>query len=165
VIRGINVLFSGLQEHVGQERVHQFVRAIEALLLPDTGKTKKQFVSRCQTFASPGPDTVSVLQEAFDMRSDTEHLQDWNRAVLAHPVARREDVCLQRTRQMEQLACGAYSRLLQNAALWAYFHSDADIADFWKLPEDHRRAAWGPPLDISAEPLCSKYHPIGRAME
>jgi hypothetical protein len=164
LIRGLNVLFSGLQEHFGQERVHQFVRSIEALILPDTGKTKKQFVNRCQTFSRPGADTESVLGEAFDMRSDTEHLKDWNRAVQTHSAAEREDVCLQRTRQMEQLACFAYSRLLQNAVLREHFRTDATIAAFWQLPDNNKLATWGSALDINAEPRCAKYHSTGRAI-
>ncbi len=57
VVRGLNVLFKGLQEKVGQHRIHQFVRSLEALIFPDIGRTKKQFVHRCQIFASPGTTT------------------------------------------------------------------------------------------------------------
>jgi hypothetical protein len=74
-ILGLNVLFSGLRE-TGQERLYQLVRSLEALILPDTGKTKKQFIHRCQTFVTPGASAQLALQEIFDMRSDTEHLQD-----------------------------------------------------------------------------------------
>lgn len=38
-------------EKTGQDRLHQVVRSLEALLLPDIGKTRKQFVQRCHTFA------------------------------------------------------------------------------------------------------------------
>jgi hypothetical protein len=43
LIRGLNVLFAGLRES-GQGRLHQLVRSLEALVLPDTGKTRNQFV-------------------------------------------------------------------------------------------------------------------------
>ena len=164
LIRGLNVLFSGLQEFHGEERAHQFVRSIEALVLPDTGKTRKQFVHRAETFCQSGRNAQSALQEAFDMRSDTEHLQDWNRAVQAYPASEREDVCLQRTRQMEQLACFAYSRLLTNPQIREHFRTDSAIADFWRLTENARRAAWGSEIDITAELRHSQYHSIGRAL-
>jgi hypothetical protein len=83
--RGMNTLFKGLKERDGQDRHHQFVRSIEGLILPDTGQTKRQFVRRCQTFAGNSNATLDILREAFDMRSDTEHLQDWERAVRHHP--------------------------------------------------------------------------------
>ncbi len=38
VMRGFNTLFKGLKE-TGQDRMHQFVRSLEALILPDIGKT------------------------------------------------------------------------------------------------------------------------------
>lgn len=163
VILGLNVLFSGLRE-TGQERLHQVVRSLEALILPDTGKTKKQFIHRCQTFVTPGAPAQQALQEVFDMRSDTEHLQDWNRAVQTYPVAEREDVCWQRTRQAERLACFAYSRVLLDATVQAHFRTDDTLEQFWKLPDDQRRAIWGKPLDITKEPRHTKYDQWGRAV-
>ena len=163
VILGLNVLFSGLRE-TGQERLHQLVRSLEALILPDTGKTKGQFVHRCQTFALSGNAAQLALQEIFDMRSDTEHLQDWNRAVQTYPVAEREDVCWQRTRQAELLACVAYSRVLTDATVQTHFRTDDTAAQFWKLPDDKRRAIWGKPLDITKEPRHAQYDGWGRAV-
>lgn len=80
VMRALNVLFKDLQE-TRQERIHQLVRATEALILPTSGKTKTQLAHRCQPFAQAGSDRESALKEAFDLRSDTEYLQDWNRSV------------------------------------------------------------------------------------
>jgi hypothetical protein len=152
VIRGLNTLFSGLKE-TGQGRLHQFVRSLEALILPDIGSTKNQFAHRCQTFARAGNDTRALLLEAFDMRSDTEHLHEWDRAVQGYAADQREDVCWQRTRQIEQLACDAYARLLRDAALREHFRTEAAISAFWKLPDDKRQLQWGKPCDISLEPL------------
>jgi hypothetical protein len=163
VIRGLNVLFSGLRE-TGQERLHQLVRSLEALILPDTGKTKNQFVHRCQTFALSGAGAQLALQEIFDMRSDTEHLQEWNRTMQNYPAAEREDVCWQRTRQAERLACFAYLRMLLDAAVQAHFRTDDTLAQFWKLPDDKRRAIWGKPVDIAKEPRHTSYDQWGRAV-
>lgn len=162
VIRGLNTLFDGLKQS-GPDRLHQFVRSLEALLLPDIGKTKTQFAHRCQTFARAGKDTRSLLQEAFDMRSDTEHLHPWDEAVQNYPADQREDVCWQRTRQIEHLACDAYSRVLRHASFREHFRTDATIAAFWGLPDDQRRALWGSPLNIAQEPLIKKYDGLGRA--
>lgn len=157
VMSGLNTLSKGLKE-TGPDRLHQFVRSLEALILPDIGCTKRQFVHRCQTFARASDDTRALLQEAFDMRSDTEHLNPWDEAV------RTEDVCWQRTRQIEHLACDAYSRVLRNVALMDQFRTEATIAAFWRLPDDQKLALWGKPLDIAQEPLVQKYHQSGRAI-
>ncbi len=163
VIRGLNTLFNGLKE-TGQDRLHQFVRSLEALILPDIGSTKKQFTHRCQTFTRAGNDTQALLQEAFDMRSDAEHLHPWDEAVQNYPVDQREDVCWHRTRQIEHLACDAYSRVLRDAALREHFRTDGAIAAFWKLPDDQRRSLWGKPLDIVREPLVQMYDQWERAV-
>ncbi|MCW5977763.1 MAG: hypothetical protein KIT09_06780 [Bryobacteraceae bacterium] len=162
VIRGLNTLFKGLRE-TGQDRLHQFVRSLEALIVPDIGQTQTQFAHRCQTFARAGDDTRTLLLEAFKMRSDTEHLHPWDKTVQNYPPDQREDVCWRRTRQIEHLACDAYSRLLRDASIRRHFQTDATIAAFWKLPDDQRRAQWGKPLDIAREPLIHLYDQWGRA--
>jgi hypothetical protein len=162
-IRGLNTLFKGLKE-IGQDRLHQFVRSLEALILPDIGKTEKQFAHRCQTFARASDDTRDLLLEAFAMRSDTEHLHSWDEAVQNYPVDQREDVCWQRTRQIEHLACDAYSRLLRDAVLREHFRTDAATAAFWKMPDHQRHALWSKPLDITQEPLVQNYNGWGRAI-
>ena len=152
IIRGIITLFKGKEEQVGQDRLHQFVRSLEALILPEQGKTRKQFVDRCQTFARAGVDTKNLLLEAFDMRSATEHLNPWDEAVRQrYPLGKREAVCLQRTRQIERLACDAYSRLLRNPALREHFRTDDAIAKFWNLPDSQRCELWGTPLNVAKE--------------
>ena len=160
VIRGLHTLLKGLRE-TGQDRLHQFVRSLEALTLPKIGSTKNQFAHRCQTFAG---DTRALLLEAYEIRSDTEHLNPWDKAVEnKYPPDKREDVCWQRTRQIEHLACDAYSRLLRDPALRKHFRTEDTIAAFWKLPDDQRRGLWGTPLDIAQEPFVQEYDQWGRA--
>jgi hypothetical protein len=156
VIRGLNVLFNGLKE-TGQDRLHQFVRSLEALILPDVGKTKQQFTHRCQTFAKAGDEARLLLREAFDMRSDTEHLNDWNQAVKNYPPGEQEDVCWHRTRQVEWLACSAYARILQSVPLRGHFETEASMRMFWKLSDDKRRGIWGAPIDLAAEHRFADY--------
>ena len=66
-IRGVNILFNELQQQPGQDRLHQFVRSLEALILPDVGNTKHQFAHRCQTFARGCADTRATLLESLDI--------------------------------------------------------------------------------------------------
>ena len=158
VIRGLNTLFKGLKEKTGQDRLHQFVRSLEALILPKIGKTKDQFVHRCQTFARACDDTRTLLLEAFEMRSDTEHLNPWDNSLKNKYLPnKREDVCWHRTRQIEHLACDAYSRLFRDPALRKHFRTKDAITAFWKLPDGQRRGFWGTPLDIAQEPFVQEF--------
>jgi hypothetical protein len=164
-MQGLKVLKDGLLQQVGQERIHQFVRSLEALILPTSGSTKRQFAHRCQTFVVAGSQSQTVLEEAFDMRSDTEHLQDWNRALRSYPVPEREDIAHQRTRQMERLATFAYARILSDRDLWKHFQDDAAQQAFWEMSENPRRTTWGNQLDISAIPMVREYDSRGRALQ
>jgi hypothetical protein len=161
VIRGLKVLFDGLRQ-TGQDRLHQLVRSLEALVLPDIGSTKSQFVHRCQTFAKAGGDTKLILQEAFDMRSDTEHLQDWERAVQYYPPSEQEDVCWQRTRQIEKLTCFVYSHLLLDATIRKHCRTDDTIASFWKLPDDKQRCLWGEGSRHNCGAASYQIRPVGK---
>ena len=86
VIRGLNTLFKGLKEETGEDRLHQFVRSLEALILPKINATTRQFAHRCQTFARASNDTHNLLLEAYAMRSATEHLNPWDTAVQSLPA-------------------------------------------------------------------------------
>ena len=146
--KGLNVLLEGLQEHFGQERLHAFVRALEALILPAIGKTKRQFVSRCETFALPSAALRGCLAESFDMRSGVEHMNDPDTSLSSYPVDQHEAIALRRVRQTESLARVAYSRLLSNPGLRERFRTDTEISTFWKLPPDERQGLWGDQLDL-----------------
>jgi hypothetical protein len=163
-MRGLNALLNGLQQQHGQDRLHQFVRALEALILPAKGNTTHDFLHRCQTFARACSDTRTLLLEAYSMRSDTEHMHHWDEAMQDYPADQRDDVCCQRTRQIEHLTCDAYSRLLHGAALRDHFRTDDTTRAFWQMRDDQRRTLWGTPLDITQEPLVRNYNQFGRAV-
>src|ERR1700741_2839267 len=92
--RGLHYLLNGLREASGQDRLHHFVRALEALILPEPGVTRRQFVHRCQLFAMASPDATTALEQSYDMRSDAEHLHDWDRSLQEMGPEKPEDVAL-----------------------------------------------------------------------
>ena len=87
------------------------------------------------------------------MRSATEHMNRWDKAVESYPLEQREAVGCHRMRQIEHLACDAYSRILRDPALREHFRTEDAIAAFWKLTDSQRCELWGTPLDIAQEPL------------
>lgn len=149
VARGLNVLMDGLKQSRGEERLHQFVRSLEALILPSVGKTKRQFIHRCQTFAEASHKSADILKEAFDLRSQAEHLNDWAIALKSYPIEDREYIALQRTYQMQKLACFAYLRILIDMGVRAHFKTETAMHSFWKQPDYSRIATWGNQLNLA----------------
>jgi hypothetical protein len=150
-IRGANVLMDGLREYYGQERLHQCVRSLEAIILPQAGSTRRQFVHRCQTFTCANQEHVTLLQDMFEMRSAVEHLHE-SYSVLEQQfpdVTTQKSVAERRTRQVEALATHVYQRLLDQPALRAHFETDASTAAFWQRPDHERNAIWGAPFDLA----------------
>jgi hypothetical protein len=144
---GLIVFWKGLRERFADTRVHQFVRSVEGVVKPDIGKSRGQFVHRCQTFTGLNPDASSILQECYDLRSQAEHLHYWQGALLAHPPKDREAVLLRHVRQMEALARHVYFRILTSPAHQALL-SDVSIDAFWHMDEKARHAQWRQVLDI-----------------
>lgn len=163
--RGCHALKAAMEQHFASDRLHGFVRALEALILPDTGKTEKQFVSRCALFA--GPQSAegkirSILQEAYRMRCDVEHVHDWDRPLTGYPADKREHIAYWRTRQMEELACSVYRAIISDAALQSNFYDDSALRSFWQRSDSELRAAFGDVCDITRSKLFTRYDYYGR---
>src|SRR5205823_5233897 len=60
--RGFMAWLVGTRSEQGDTRLHQFVRAIEAVIKPAQGRTREEFVSRCSLFAANG----DILDELYD---------------------------------------------------------------------------------------------------
>ena len=75
--RGIHAWVRAVQERSYFDRLHEFVRATEALLKPKQGETRKHFIYRCKTLAGDDQQTGNLLGEIYDLRSAAEHLNDW----------------------------------------------------------------------------------------
>ncbi len=148
--RGLRTLDDGFRHYRGDDRLHQFVRALEALVLPEAGKTRKQFTDRCLTFTSGSQAEKTVLIEAYDMRCDSEHMHEWDRTLVSYALGDREPVAMKRTRQMETLASDVYSHLLVTEAIHRHFATDSDIVAFWRLHERDRRQLWTKRTDLSS---------------
>jgi hypothetical protein len=157
--RGLYVLGQALKEVRLQERLHQFTRSLEALVKPVTGKSRRQFVHRCQTFAAAGSSAAEALQDIYDIRSAVEHVHD-GLTVVAGRADKPEDVLRRRLAQVEYLSTKTYVRLLAVPSLFAHFSSDDSIDSFWNTKDDERSDIWGKQVDLTTETepvLCFKY--------
>jgi hypothetical protein len=134
--RGFRALLNGLKRHFASDRLHGFVRSLEALILPEKSNTEKQFRDRCAIMGAPGTEEAKARQmlgEAYKLRSDVEHVNEWDKSLTTLPNATaREERALWRTRQVEALACAAYRQILLDKNLQRHFISDADIRALWE---------------------------------
>lgn len=149
--RAIETVLRGSAEPTLQdERTHQFARALEGLILPDKGATRKQFVRRCQTFLNPAKSNEETLGQIFDIRSQLEHLHN---ALDVLPGATTDDrvkLLFRRARQADALARFALSRTLEDDLLRETFKKDESISVFWNKTEAERSRFWGMTLDFEA---------------
>lgn len=145
--RGLKAFFQGCVEKDGGGRLHQFVRALEALLKPEVGRTRTQFMHRAQTIAIASHETREALEQIFDVRSNVEHLHS---PLDGLQGSEEERIALgnRKVRQTDALCRFAFSRVLESGALLETFRTDANIEAFWALQDDERVALWGKRMDL-----------------
>lgn len=146
--KGFNAFLDGIRQNELHSRLHNFVRAIEALIKPKQGDGTKKFAYRCQFFIGRKPADVSLLGELYELRSAAEHLNPMNDKLTAYPSHDRDNVKGLRTRQTELLASFLYRKILSNPELLKHFSSDDSIDGLWS--KDHRDlvTAWGTTIDL-----------------
>jgi hypothetical protein len=127
------------------DRLHQYCRCIDGLILPDAGKTTRQFKSRSELFIGPGHHVM--MGEIYDVRSAVEHLHE--NKYLEGPFDRAVRLDLVKKEAMiEHIARTAIARVLGNKALWPHFANTSALATFWSMKEDQRRMIWGDPINV-----------------
>jgi len=80
--RGMQAVLRGMKEPSVEERLHEYARALEALIKPAIGATTTQFVHRCQTFAVASPEAYQIFVECYSIRNAVEHMHSWDVASL-----------------------------------------------------------------------------------
>lgn len=152
--RGFRALLSGLKAFYASDRLHGFVRSLEALILPEKSNTEKQFRDRCAIMGAPYAEESrarQMLGEAYKLRSDVEHVNEWDKSLTSLPDASAREVrALSRTRQVEALAFAAYRRILLDPNVQRHFMSEADIRALWDPSNPtNARAVIGNVCDIT----------------
>ncbi len=128
------------------ERLHQYSRCIDGLILPSVGETKRQFKSRTELFI--GPRHHELMGEIYDVRSAVEHLHE-NRYLEGFNREVRLDL-LKKEAIVENIARTSISRIIENPALWPHFANTTSLGAFWSLPDTERKKIWGEPIDPMA---------------
>jgi len=129
--RGLLCFLKGCSESNVSFRLPYFVRALEALIIPDKGKTTKQFQSRVAYWWISSkqnkhfPDNVpKTLEDIYDLRCKFEHM---------HVLATKDmDMSILSSYRCEVLARNAYCDILIDDKKLNMFICDDSIKEFWK---------------------------------
>jgi hypothetical protein len=145
--RGFHSWILAMQEADGGERLHQFVRSVEAVIKPTIGKIKRKFVCRCQLFVGDSNDNAEMLQDLVEMRGCIEHLNPVLDAVAKYPPDNRETIIQQRICQAQLLASFIYAQIFSDTAMRTLFSDENQIDQLWQSNRDQQRALWRTKLD------------------
>jgi hypothetical protein len=149
---GFRAWHRGIREYYGQDRLHQFVRAVESVVKPEIGRTERQFVHRCQIFAGASEQARALFSEIYRMRSQTEHMNDLESVLAVYPMENREIIALRRAYQAQILASHVFEQILTSPELLAIFDADDKIDEFWtERRMDEQEATWGRAIDLEKE--------------
>jgi hypothetical protein len=121
------------------DRLHQYCRCIEGLIVSEPGQGKSRFKSRTELFI--GPRHHTLMGEAYDVRSDMEHLYENKHLEVFDRAARLELV--KQLEMMEYIARSTLVHILLDSKLWPHFANTDGLKAFWALNENERRTLWG----------------------
>jgi len=125
------------------DRIHQYCRCIDGLILPEPGRTKQQFKSRTELFI--GPRHHELVGQIYDIRSAVEHLHE-NRYLEQFDRGTRLDLVMKEA-FIEYVARNALARTLSNREIWLHFVNVEALTRFWALSANDQRQIWGDQID------------------
>jgi len=149
VRNGMSALSRGISEPVMQDRIHEYVRSLEALTKTEVGKSESQFIHRCQTFAVASAESRAILGESYKIRSAVEHMNLVDDIFPGRSLDEIKAVVAQRIRQIEALVFSVYFKIATSSRYAKMFETDTAIDYFWAKPDHERRSIWGTPIKIS----------------
>jgi len=147
LLRVFYIWSKAVREQNTHERLHQFCRCIEGFILPDIGKTRRQFMSRGELFV--GPCQRATMGRLFDMRSKIEHMHPYEYPEEMPERERRVEL-MRMTALAQEIATYCIRQLLLTPAVWSHYADAASLALFWQMDATRRRYLWGSPADLMA---------------
>lgn len=157
---GLSTLMAAYHYRYQRERLHQFTRAMEALL-PDTRafhggtaieKGLEAFFLDWEKGKTLHYDTiggkVGLLKCLYELRNKIEHLRHLS-VVLPGYDSQKDHVKLwPLLGKAELLATSLYVRILENPTLLKTFTNEAELEQFYARTPDERLVLWGKRIDL-----------------
>jgi hypothetical protein len=151
--KGFNAYLDGIKHIHAHNRLHQFVRALDAVIKPKQGDGTKKFKYRCQFFAGRRTNDVKLLGELYELRSAAEHLNPLYEKLGDYPAHERDNIKALRTYQAELLAAFVYRKILSSPTIIPHFKSDQSIDDLWTTNDAKALIDfWGDTIDLHKAP-------------
>jgi hypothetical protein len=148
--RALFAFFSGIHDTRHDERLHQFCRCIDGIILSGRGSGRKDFKSRTALFMGAGNEDVA--DEIYQMRSAVEHLRPAeSEAVGCANLKEKRTRVLVRDVQAEMIARHCLTKILTDDNLLQQFKDDSNIEQFWVESDCVRKCRWGDAMDFCGE--------------
>lgn len=125
------------------ERVHQFTRCVEGLIMSSPGKGAAQFKSRTELFV--GPSHHDLMGSIYELRGEIEHLHEHRRLETFDRATRIEIAKLEAV--IEWVARDCIRKIIENPELTKWFANAESLTSFWAQPPEARARMWGLPID------------------
>ncbi len=132
--KGFDAYVLGLRSNQFHIRLHQFVRAIESVVMPRRSNLKNDFKLKSKVIIGDNDESEEILNDLYELRSAAEHLSPMHSKLDRFDPDRRNDILATRSYQAEILARFAFCSVLEDVAVRDRFKSDDTIADFWTAP-------------------------------
>jgi hypothetical protein len=151
LLKGLAAAHKGLEGRYGDERLHQFVRSLEAIMKPDVGRTERQFVHRAQVFIGRSSQTKTIARQLYRLRSCVEHMNDYTTELIDTATSKEaaEQLAQRRSLQAGLLATYVYRHILGTPELFTLFSDETTIQEFWATPDREQDQTWDAnPIDL-----------------
>lgn len=147
LIHVIRTFYLAIIDDKADSAFHQFMRCIEGLILPEQGKTKKQFISRTELFI--GSKHHKLMGFLYDIRSAVEHMHDLFNYLSIQDKKEKKVIVYKSEMEAMYIARYCIINILTKKHLWEHFENEETIKSFWKLNESEREKLWkDPPLNM-----------------
>lgn len=130
--RGFGAWRIATEEKFGDERLHQCIRSLEALVPPDKGCNANGFANHCELFTGRSGTSHRLLQDLYRIRNHTEHMIEIAEVFFAdRPERDRKRLVWQRVVQAELLTSNVYTKIFSEPLLFEQFGTDSQRKLFW----------------------------------
>lgn len=146
--RGLAAWSLAIQSYLPEVRLHNSIRAVEAVSKPTRGGVTQAFMRCGKLHAGEKHRNVATLKQLYDLRSCIEHVKLWRKELKVPEGFSANDAFLFRTLQAEILASHIYMRILENPRLLSRMGTYQTIDRFWDIPFADLQTQHGGDLDL-----------------
>ena len=154
IVRALTVYVDARTSADPMDRLHQYCRCIDGLILSEPGSGLRQFKSRTELFI--GPHDHNLMGQLYAIRCDIEHLNE-HKYLEVFDRNRMLDL-VQKEAIADHIARRALVHVIGTPSLWQHFGNTAALAPFWQLPPPDRQGLWGP-ATIKTKDALAGYDP------